>query len=697
MVVSISLLFLLSVPSVSAQTYQYLYVADSGAKVVHKLTPEGTYIKAVGSGILTAPVNCIFDSKGNLIVVDGSNLKVFQNDTYLSTFGQGYFASDTRFATVDGAGNIYVSNHNAGVVEVFDANYQHKTTLDFKSVLGGSYEGPMGISYDAHSGNLIFATLWASSGTDHGLFEIKTDGSIVREFGLGWYSHYNCLTTPAGTAFVTDMTSGIKGIRVYDASRNQIKIWLQNQLANSSSGYGLGIDPLGKIYVTIDATTIKVYESYNTETPLKTITSSNFVNCLGLAIGTSTIAEISFREFQSIPTSGATEWKSFIINSETYLAVANQDNGSSVYINSKIYKWNGSSFLEFQSIPTVGATALESFVIDGINFLAVGNYWNGSTRNIDSKIYRWNGSSFTEFQSIPTNAESGFKSFVIDGQTYLAIANQWDDSNDNLQSKIYKWNGSSFVEYQSILTTGAHGWESFVINGEKYLAVANYSNHSSYNANSKIYKWNGTSFAEVQSIPTMGSTDCHSFMINGETYLAFSNFYNGSYNLNSKIYKWNGAAFSEFQSIPTTGGFKFESFVIDGENYLAIANYGSSTSQVSINSKIYKWNGSSFVEFQSIQTIGAVDWHSFVVAGDRYLAVANYYNGSNYNIDSKIYKWSSTDTNYPPNTPSSPSPSAGAVNVINTTTLSWTGGDPDVGNTVTYDIYFGTTSTPSKS
>jgi len=52
--------------------------------------------------------------------------------------------------------------------------------------------------------------------------------------------------------------------------------------------------------------------------------------------------------------------------------------------------------------------------------------------------------------------------------------------------------------------------------------------------------------------------------------------------------------------------------------------------------------------------------------------------------------------NSPPNLPSNPSPSNGATNIPLSTTLSWTGGDPDPGDTVTYDVYFGTTSSPPK-
>jgi hypothetical protein len=50
--------------------------------------------------------------------------------------------------------------------------------------------------------------------------------------------------------------------------------------------------------------------------------------------------------------------------------------------------------------------------------------------------------------------------------------------------------------------------------------------------------------------------------------------------------------------------------------------------------------------------------------------------------------------NNPPNTPSNPAPSNHATGVSIYSDSSWSGGDPDAGDTVTYDVYFGTTSPP---
>ena len=65
------------------------------------------------------------------------------------------------------------------------------------------------------------------------------------------------------------------------------------------------------------------------------------------------------------------------------------------------------------------------------------------------------------------------------------------------------------------------------------------------------------------------------------------------------------------------------------------------------------------------------------------------------NLSSSGPIWSfTTEENLPPNVPSDPDPSDGETDVTIYKTLTWTGGDPNEGDTVTYDVYFGTSSPP---
>jgi chitodextrinase len=55
-----------------------------------------------------------------------------------------------------------------------------------------------------------------------------------------------------------------------------------------------------------------------------------------------------------------------------------------------------------------------------------------------------------------------------------------------------------------------------------------------------------------------------------------------------------------------------------------------------------------------------------------------------------------TGENLPPYQPSAPTPTNNATTISVSTNLSWSGGDPNQGDIVTYDVYFGTSSNPPR-
>jgi hypothetical protein len=346
------------------------------------------------------------------------------------------------------------------------------------------------------------------------------------------------------------------------------------------------------------------------------------------------------REYQSLPTHGATDWEHFSIDDQHYLAVTNYSNDSTRFIDSVIYKYGigfgGGGIL--QSIPTVGAVDWEFFTIGSDHYLAVANY-QGSSRNVDSKIYKWSGVIFEDFQSIPTKGARDWEFFTIGVEHYLAIANYFDSTGStyNTNSVIYRWNGTNFEVFQPIATQGGHDWEYFTIGSDHYLVVANELNGSTNNLNSKIYKWNGTNFVEFQSLPTNGGVSFKYFTINGDSYLAVANFNNDiTTAVDSKIYRWNGASFVYFQSIPTNGATKLEYFVFSGRPYLAVAS-SYNGSGYNTDSPLFVWNGANFVEFKSIPSHGGIGWKYFTIGNDAFLALANYHNDSTHNLNSPIF------------------------------------------------------------
>ena len=97
----------------------------------------------------------------------------------------------------------------------------------------------------------------------------------------------------------------------------------------------------------------------------------------------------SFRFYQNLSTTGAVAVTAFEINSDLFVAFANNLDGSGKMANnSPIYFLHNGTFNLSQSLSTLGAQFVEHFVIDRKHFLAFGIRDATATSTMNIHIYR---------------------------------------------------------------------------------------------------------------------------------------------------------------------------------------------------------------------------------------------------------------------------------------------------------------------
>lgn len=195
---------------------------------------------------------------------------------------------------------------------------------------------------------------------------------------------------------------------------------------------------------------------------------------------------------QDIATNFAHDWESFVVSNVTYLAVANRFGGiSMLYRFDETAVVSGSSELLVwvQNITTNKASDWESFEVRNETYLAVANIDAGISR-----LYRFNESAVVNgssellvwVQDIATSIAYDWESFVVSNVMYLAVANF-----DGGISRLYRFDESAAVSgssellvcVQNITTNGAYSWGSFDVRNETYLVVGN-----EYGTSSTLYR-----------------------------------------------------------------------------------------------------------------------------------------------------------------------------------------------------------------
>jgi hypothetical protein len=210
---------------------------------------------------------------------------------------------------------------------------------------------------------------------------------------------------------------------------------------------------------------------------------------------------------------------------QTYLFVSNFKDQSGWYIQpSYIMKFRNSSgvFEHMQNITVNGAYPAEFFDIDTDTYLAVPNEFDGSTHKLNSTIYILDTSSgtFVVKQTIPTVGASHIKPWVRNLEPLLSVVNYRGDYVDT-----YKYSSSLGI-FENVTSGGRlacsypNGADVIEIAGTTYMVVA------PFNTTVNVFKWNATLFRFEHAQQFSVTYDWHYphfFSIGFETFLAIGN------------------------------------------------------------------------------------------------------------------------------------------------------------------------------
>ncbi|XP_029652131.1 thrombospondin-type laminin G domain and EAR repeat-containing protein-like [Octopus sinensis] len=308
--------------------------------------------------------------------------------------------------------------------------------------------------------------------------------------------------------------------------------------------------------------------------------------------------------------------------------------------SSAVYKWSNDKLILYQKLPTDAAHSFKSFKMDNQFFLAVANYgasMNGSATS--STIFRWSAKrkKFRIFQILRTWTATDIEYFNIRGKKFIAVANYAKGNSLHTTSVIYRWNRKlrKFEKYQLLKTIGARDITAFSVQDYQFLIISHAFDGRSTLLHSVVYIWHNDKFVKFNSMETMGAVDWEYFTINDDHYLVVANSYNfgpqnfkkiNTYNTKSTVYKLNiqKKAFEKFQSIPTYSAIDWEFFSIGDQKYLVVTNAQNSNDPHEHYSVIYRWQGvDQFVPIHRMKVLPSADIEVFHIKQDIFLLYAN--------------------------------------------------------------------------
>ena len=247
-------------------------------------------------------------------------------------------------------------------------------------------------------------------------------------------------------------------------------------------------------------------------------------------------------------------------------------------------------------------------------------------------------------QRLPTSGARAVAPFGLDGKLYLAIPQLAEDvpgqkpymnaGNSDIDMIVYRWEDGQFHEAERLPVPGGEDAVSFHIGAQSFLATASVRTGSGpydLNVSSKIYRRRDGAWIPFQEIPTFAAKQWHYFSFDGRHFLALAQGVTlpgaeARHPRQSCIFEWDGTGFVEFQTLEGGWGYNWDYFELAGERFLAYADHTSVSS-------LYRWNGERFAVFQNFAEQGGRAFLFFEADRNAWLAFANIAG------ESFLYRW----------------------------------------------------------
>ncbi|XP_066289227.1 uncharacterized protein [Branchiostoma lanceolatum] len=300
-------------------------------------------------------------------------------------------------------------------------------------------------------------------------------------------------------------------------------------------------------------------------------------------------------------------------------------------------------------------------VVSGMTaFNFSGDVYLGFIRNgpwTNSNIYRFDTDleTFHAHDSILTHGAQGVATDLITdittGSPHVLMAVTSNITNTvagyyaptvTIYGKTSPYTG--FERRQSIINPEGQSASMFRYDDHLWLAVATFADpgkpeehQKKYQYRSRVFRWERGHFDAIYSIQTEGAMDIEHLEISGESYLAVANHRSfDTFCTLSFLYKLDSETdeYELYQNFHTCGASDFEHFEMGGHHYLAVANQFKDVKltghphsshifrQYQIDSVIYWWVGSQFIEWQFIPTIGITQWESLRLPNNEVVLIA---------------------------------------------------------------------------